>query len=42
MDGDSSTDGDNYTCVLNCMILEYIHSCMPPYAIFRRTCFDRN
>ena len=40
MDGDSSTDGDNCTCIRmsnrnrNYSITEYLRSCMPPYAIF--------
>ena len=46
MDGDSSTDGDNCTCMCNVnrsyIICEYLCSCMPPYAIFRRACFARN
>ena len=42
MDGDSSTDGDNCTTVCNVrrnyITTEYLCSCMPPYAIFRRAC----
>ena len=42
MDGDSSTDGDNCTTMCNVrrsyITMEYLCSCMPPYAIFRRAC----
>jgi len=33
MDGDSSTEGDNYICTCTYIVREYQHSCMPPYAV---------